>query len=196
MTRTEEIMQAALNLFAEKGYDATSIQHITSAVNIKKATFYSHFLSKKELFVRIMEEQAKLIVDRTQETLDNSKATDLKGLLFDVFDSHIRGNFNRTHLLFWKRMLLNQGGDDTYLQDEINVIMYRVNDFMMSSISAAVKKVCGDISQKNRSCCMLMFLVFLQGYLDWIIITRKPDSDHIKHAWECFWTGLQSVIAK
>lgn len=191
MTRTEEIKQAALDLFAEKGYDATSIQDITAAVTIKKATFYSHFPSKDELFLLIMEEQATQIIEKTEAAIKNTKATDLNGLLFEVFDAQVRMNFNRTHLLFWKRAILTQTDNNKEMQAKLGGIMERVNGVITSSICGALKKKCGDINSKHVPDCMFMFMVFLQGYLDWLLITNKPDESHVKHAWERFWKGMQ-----
>ncbi len=43
--RPAELLQAALELFAEKGYDATSIEDITATVGVAKGTLYYHFSS-------------------------------------------------------------------------------------------------------------------------------------------------------
>ena len=50
------ILDEALKLFAKNGYEATSIEQITSAVGIKKASFYSHFKSKQEVLERLVRE--------------------------------------------------------------------------------------------------------------------------------------------
>ncbi|MBR6089678.1 MAG: helix-turn-helix transcriptional regulator, partial [Anaerolineaceae bacterium] len=39
----EEILEAALDLFAVNGYEATSISQLADAVGIRKASLYSHF---------------------------------------------------------------------------------------------------------------------------------------------------------
>lgn len=191
MTRAEEIKQAALVLFAEKGYDATSIQHITASVRVKKATFYSHFQSKNELFLQLLKEQEKQIIEITEAALKKTKATDMKGLLFDVFDAYVRVNFSRKRLLFWKRAVMTQLSDDKELQAELGGVLESVNGFIASSLRGALKRICGDISDKCQSECMFMYFVFLQGYLDWLLITNKPDADHVKYAWESFWNGMQ-----
>lgn len=52
----QKILDEALKLFAKNGYEATSIEQITSAVGIKKASFYSHFKSKQEVLDRLVNE--------------------------------------------------------------------------------------------------------------------------------------------
>ena len=49
----ERILDAALTLFAEKGYDATSMREIAEQLGITKAALYYHFDSKADI-VRAM----------------------------------------------------------------------------------------------------------------------------------------------
>ena len=51
-----KIVDEALRLFSRNGYEATSIEQITNAVGIKKASFYSHFKSKQEVLDTLVEE--------------------------------------------------------------------------------------------------------------------------------------------
>jgi AcrR family transcriptional regulator len=46
---SEEIIQAALSLFSEKGYEATSVDEIARQSGMVKASFYKYFKSKEEL---------------------------------------------------------------------------------------------------------------------------------------------------
>lgn len=62
MNRTKrKIFEISMNLFATKGYDATSIEEITSIVGVAKGTLYYHFSSKEEIFNFLIEEGMKLL---------------------------------------------------------------------------------------------------------------------------------------
>lgn len=50
----QEILRTAARLFQEKGYDATSMQDIASALDLSKAALYHHFESKDEILFQIM----------------------------------------------------------------------------------------------------------------------------------------------
>ena len=51
MNKTKrKIFETSMKLFARKGYDATSIEEITSIVGVAKGTLYYHFSSKEEIF--------------------------------------------------------------------------------------------------------------------------------------------------
>ncbi|MCL3818621.1 TetR/AcrR family transcriptional regulator [Aeromicrobium wangtongii] len=46
---SQEIRRVALEMFATKGYDATSVRDIAAVVGIRGATLYHHFGSKEEI---------------------------------------------------------------------------------------------------------------------------------------------------
>lgn len=62
MNKTKrKIFETSMKLFAEKGYDATSVEEITSIVGVAKGTLYYHFSSKEEIFNFLVEEGMKLL---------------------------------------------------------------------------------------------------------------------------------------
>ena len=62
MNRTNrKIFETAMELFAQKGYDGTSVEEITSLVGIAKGTLYYHFSSKEEIFNFLVNEGMKLL---------------------------------------------------------------------------------------------------------------------------------------
>ena len=62
MNKTKrKIFETSMKLFAEKGYDATSIEEITAKVGVAKGTLYYHFSSKEENFNFLVEEGIKLL---------------------------------------------------------------------------------------------------------------------------------------
>ncbi len=62
MNKTKrKIFETSMKLFAEKGYDATSIEDITATVGVAKGTLYYHFTSKEEIFDFLIEEGMKLL---------------------------------------------------------------------------------------------------------------------------------------
>lgn len=87
------ILEEALRLFSTNGFEATSIEQITNAVNIRKASFYSHFSSKQEIFDTLLEEikeryavYAETVFKKHQITeLYYNKSTQL--IAQDVFNS-------------------------------------------------------------------------------------------------------------
>ena len=64
MNKTKrKIFDASMKLFAEKGYDATSVEEITATVGVAKGTLYYHFSSKEEIYNFLLEEGTKLLIN-------------------------------------------------------------------------------------------------------------------------------------
>ena len=76
MNKTKrKIFETSMKLFAEKGYDATSIEDITATVGVAKGTLYYHFSSKEEIFEFLIGEGVKLLknsIEIKTEKLDNA----------------------------------------------------------------------------------------------------------------------------
>ena len=56
----QEILDVALVLFAEQGYDKTSLREIAEQVGVTKAALYYHFPSKEEILVALFEPVAAM----------------------------------------------------------------------------------------------------------------------------------------
>ncbi len=57
MTKKEEILNVALNLFSKEGYDNVGVQKIADYCQIKKPTLYHYFGSKEGLLESLLEER-------------------------------------------------------------------------------------------------------------------------------------------
>lgn len=69
MTR-EEILEAAAQIFSQKGFHATSMQDIADAVHLQKASLYHHIRSKQEILVEILDQALDLLIDNMQVVME------------------------------------------------------------------------------------------------------------------------------
>lgn len=70
VNRDQEILEAAVAIFAEKGYAAASLQDVADAVGLMKGSLYHYIDSKESLLFRIFNEahaQADLIIEAIEE---------------------------------------------------------------------------------------------------------------------------------
>jgi AcrR family transcriptional regulator len=81
-SKRQAILDTAFRLFRTQGFDKTSVSEITAEVGGSKATIYSHFPSKEELFVECMMAAAEDYMAGTLRHLDASSA-DPAVALFD-----------------------------------------------------------------------------------------------------------------
>ena len=63
------ILEAAAQIFSQKGYHATSMQDIASAVDLKKASLYHHISSKQEILLALLNQALDLVIAQVNEAL-------------------------------------------------------------------------------------------------------------------------------
>ena len=63
----ERIVLAAVDLFAEQGYDATTVAQITERAGITKSTFFRYFPDKRELLAAGQETLSRLLAEGIAE---------------------------------------------------------------------------------------------------------------------------------
>ena len=68
--RQEQILDAARRLFLTKGYEATTIEDVLTAVGIAKGTLYHHFPGKEAILDAIVLRTVDAIVQRAQAAAD------------------------------------------------------------------------------------------------------------------------------
>lgn len=68
--RRQAILNAAAEVFQETGFERTSMADICRHVGYSKATLYSYFTSKEELFLEVVLEATEVEFQATHEALD------------------------------------------------------------------------------------------------------------------------------
>jgi AcrR family transcriptional regulator len=63
----ERLVLAAVDLFTEQGYDATTVTQIAERAGVTKSTFFRHFPDKRELLVAGQETLSKLLAEGITE---------------------------------------------------------------------------------------------------------------------------------
>jgi AcrR family transcriptional regulator len=79
--KVEAILSGAMQEFLMHGYAATTMDRVTAAAGVSKATVYSYFQDKEGLFTALIEE---LIVKRYQAAFNPKKALSAEGEAMDI----------------------------------------------------------------------------------------------------------------
>ena len=82
--RREELLDTALSLFLEHGYERTSVEQITTTVGVAKGTFYHYFAAKQDLLEQLVQRFTEDIFAETERAsaVSNGSAVErLRGLL-------------------------------------------------------------------------------------------------------------------
>jgi len=77
MTR-ESILEAAAQVFRQKGFHGASMQDIAEAVNLQKASLYHHVSSKQEILLALLDRALELLLERISTISDQPLPADQK----------------------------------------------------------------------------------------------------------------------
>jgi len=72
--RPQEITEAALQAFAEKGYAATRVEEVAKRAGVSKGLMYLYFKTKEELFKAVVK---SVVVRRVDQLIGTIESTDL-----------------------------------------------------------------------------------------------------------------------
>ena len=74
--KKRKVFEAATRLFAQKGFDKTTVDEIAESAQVAKGTVYYYFKGKEEIFLFLVEEGIEILKTRITDALrDNQDDT-------------------------------------------------------------------------------------------------------------------------
>lgn len=164
-----KIFETSMNLFAKKGYEATSIEEITSIVGVAKGTLYYHFSSKDEIFNFLVEEGINLL--KNSILIKTSKVDNAQDKLKAIILIQIKVLLKYEDFI---TILLSQiWGDEprniackNYVFDYINIIEDIIKDGLEKEEFDTVDPEVLASSIFGFTCSSLLYKIKTQGELD------------------------------
>jgi AcrR family transcriptional regulator len=71
--RREQLLNTAINLFAEKGYAGATTAELAKAAGVTEPIIYRHFRSKKELFIAVIDRTSERTLDEWDRALRSAR---------------------------------------------------------------------------------------------------------------------------
>jgi AcrR family transcriptional regulator len=126
----EQIIEAAMGLFAERGYHATTIADIAEAAEVAPRTFFSYFPSKEAVVFHDAERDLDGLASALSDRLPGETAFDaLRRWIDTIFDEKLGG---RDEALLRKRLCREDEG----LANFQGGVMARVHELLLGAIAA------------------------------------------------------------
>ena len=80
--RREQLLEAASELFVDRGYHAAGMDEIADRAGVSKPVLYQHFTSKLDLYLAVLQQHVEILVSSVRQALDTS--TDNRQRLHDA----------------------------------------------------------------------------------------------------------------
>ena len=192
--RRAAILEAASEVFAERGYHGSSIDDIAGPAGISKALIYEHFGSKNELFLSLIGLYAGELFERLAEGAggDAPGAERLERGLGIFF------SFVEERRTAW-RMLFREAADP-----DVSVALERIVEAVTALVAdliaadPAMQEVEGDEGESRQAVEMLAQLLVgaVQSLANWAIDHEEvPQERLVGIVMEFAWLGMERLQA-
>lgn len=99
--RREQLLDVALDVFARHGYHETSMNGVADAAGITKPVLYQHFASKRELYLALIDEAGRRLLQAvTDADLGSSDGRRRTELGFIAYFNWVHDDHDAFQLLF------------------------------------------------------------------------------------------------
>ncbi len=186
-----EIKQAALQLFAQHGYEGTALAEIASRVGIKKPSIYAHFASKDELFLTVFKEVVDEHILHSQELLTRighlSIEEKLYRILYDACSYYVH---SKEKISFLKRcMLFPPDALKTELRARFIQSEAPMSAMLRTIFTEAIEH--GIIKEENVEDLLASYYCLLDGNFIQIFYYGLDSFERrLKNVWRIYWSGL------
>tara|TARA_R110001599_G_scaffold351822_1_gene584747 strand:+ start:75576 stop:76202 length:627 start_codon:yes stop_codon:yes gene_type:complete len=109
-TTAQRILDAAEDLFAEKGYSATSLGDVADRVGIRSPSLYNHFRNKEALYEAVLD---RLLVDFSAPMEELGKAPVTQDRIFQWLETIVRQHHANPNLARLLQHAALSGGPHT-----------------------------------------------------------------------------------
>ena len=172
--RPEEILDAALELFAERGFSATRMIDIAKKAGISKGTLYLYFDNKEAVLRSVVQEMISPQLAREEEFLDNFKGS-TEELLRHMVNSWW-DNIGETKLSAIPKIIVSESGNFPELaQFFVNTVVKRARNLYTSVISRGIVR--GEFATKDPDAVARLVIAPLVHLLIWMHSLRPYDND-------------------
>lgn len=190
MSTLQNIKQEAITLFAQKGYEATTLNDIASQVGIKKPSLYVYFSSKEELFLSVFDDLLQEYQSVVHQMVEEAEQAKLDQQLFILFKKYILWFANeRTKSQFWNRALLFPPAE---IKEELFLRMSKVESGFLQKEAEIIDRLMasGSMRKVEKDEVLLSIRSLRSGLLTAFLINPELEQAKIDKVWDPFWFGV------
>lgn len=188
--RREQLLAVGRSLFAEKGYDATSVEEIAARAKVSKPIVYEHFGGKEGLYAVVVDRETQTLMEALERALDDPR-------------QHPRVLMERAALAFL-----------TYIDSHEDGFRILVRDSPVEKGTGSFSSLLGDVAAKAESILRAQFqhrkypardavlyaqmLVGMVAYTgQWWLESRRPPKEQLAaRLVNLSWFGLSALERK
>lgn len=187
------VRAAAVRTFADDGYQGASITVIARRAGVVASVIYDHFGSKRELYLDVLRDAGRDLIEATTRPTGTGSAADLFALNVDAFY-----RFVEQHPFTWRMIFRDPPPDD-----EIAAVHRDIHDQAHASITALVASfrpgeplIEGQPRELTDTAIAAGIKAVNDGLAAWWYENRDVPREHVLAvATTLMWAGLRNLTA-
>jgi AcrR family transcriptional regulator len=166
----KKLKEAALDVFSEKGVEATTIEDITEKADLGKGTLYRHFTDKEEVVLVLVDDAIEHLIERLRSYPDEPET--MEDVLEHFLNAHydfFAENSEEFVLLFQGRLFLKLQGDTS---EDLEEPYLRYLQEIEKQVSQYVSPKIDPAKIRRLACAVAGFI---SGYFSFAMIGMDED---------------------
>jgi AcrR family transcriptional regulator len=165
MDKKTHIIESAIELFAEKGFEGTSIRDLATKADVNVAMINYYFGSKEKLFECIVKHKAAYTKDILEEIVNNNELTEIEKI-DRIIDSYVTRLFSnrKFHRVIHHELMINERG---IIQDAIVNLLFPNSLLLRNVIDAGIKK--GTFKKVDS----MLVVATIVGTINQVLLSKK-----------------------
>ncbi|GIF64790.1 TetR family transcriptional regulator [Asanoa ishikariensis] len=186
--RREQLIAIGRQLFAERGFDATSIEEVASRAKVSKPVIYEHFGGKEGLYAVVVDREVRALLDRITNALTAGHPRELLEQAALALLDYIEQETDGFRVLVRESPLMSSTGN---FSSVLNDLAHQAEHIL----GAEFKSRGFDPKLAELYSQALVGMVALTGR--WWLEVRKPRKDVVaSHLVNLAWNGLSHLESK
>ncbi|HTF12252.1 MAG TPA: TetR/AcrR family transcriptional regulator [Asanoa sp.] len=186
--RREQLIAIGRQLFAERGFDATSIEEVAARAKVSKPVIYEHFGGKEGLYAVVVDREVRSLLDRITNALTAGHPRELLEQAALALLDYIEQETDGFRVLVRESPLMSSTGN---FSSVLNDLAHQAEHIL----GAEFKSRGFDPKLAELYSQALVGMVALTGR--WWLEVRKPRKDVVaSHLVNLAWNGLSHLESK
>ncbi|HZE66613.1 MAG TPA: TetR/AcrR family transcriptional regulator [Sporichthyaceae bacterium] len=186
--RREQLLDVGRRLFAERGFEGTSVEEIAAKAGVSKPVVYEHFGGKEGLYAVVVDRETQQLLDRMTNSLTSGHPRELLEQAAMALLEYIETSSDGFRILVRDSPVAQATGTFASLLSDVasQVEHILVEQFAGRGFNSKLAPMYAQ---------MLVGMVALTG--QWWLDVRKPKrADVAAHLVNLAWNGLANLEAK
>ncbi len=189
----DRILQVALKLFAQHGFEGARMEKLAAEVGINKASLYFHFKSKEEIFQELFHGIIVQYRTKMKQIVDDTKGMTMKDRLTAIYRNYLDYNVNNPEMEFWNKVYYLPPSS---VSEEVIQTTAETKKEFISSLTLIMEEGIRNKELKSSDPQhMATVFYYLMTCIDLSsdLMSKEEALEEMEHCFDVLWVGMKGM---